>query len=352
MDRRLPPGEPLNTAGIASYRCPADRSALALAAAVQGDTIETGELVSANGRRYAVIHGVPHLVYPDTLSGVEQQTQTEYDRVAERVYDAAVDWQFAAFREDEDAVREGMLDLLGVRPGTRVLEVGCGTGRDSYRIARRLGAGGVLFLQDLSPQMVYVCARNMSTRHQATPMPCALEYSVSNAGYLPFPDECFDAVFHFGGINQFGDIPKAIAELTRVTKSDGRVLVGDEAVAPWLADTEFRGIVTTNNALFDTEAPLAALPMGARDVTVKWVIGNCFYVIAFTKGDGPPPLDLDLPHAGWRGGSMRTRYFGRLEGVTPEAKDLAIQAAKAAGVSVHEWLDRLVKEGAERPRKR
>jgi len=94
------------------------------------------------------------------------------------------------------------------------------------------------------------------------------------------------------------------------------------------------------------------LPICARDVTVKWIIGNCFYVIAFTKGSGPPPLDLDLPHQGWRGGSMRTRYYGRLEGVTLEAKALAQQAAAVAGVSVHEWLDRLVKNAAERILKR
>jgi hypothetical protein len=69
-------------------------------------------------------------------------------------------------------------------------------------------------------------------------------------------------------------------------------------------------------------------------------------VIAFRKGDGPPPLDLDLPHQGWRGGTMRSRYFGQLEGVTPEAKALARQAAAKSGVSVHEWLDRLVRSQA------
>jgi len=40
---------------------------------------------------------------------------------------------------------------------------------------------------------------------------------------------------------------------------------------------------------------------------------------------------------------MRSRYFGILEGVTPEAKARAIDAAKASGLSVHEWLDRLIK---------
>ena len=291
-------------------------------------------------------------MHPETLSPIEQQTQAEYDRVAERIYDTAVDWQFAAFLEDEDAVREGMVDLLRVQPGQRVLEVGCGTGRDSYRIGRRLGPGGALFMQDLSPNMVAACARNMRDRVERDEVECVLEYSVSNVVHLPFADGFFDAVFHFGGLNQFGDIPKAIAELTRVVGPGGRVLVGDEAVAPWLKGTEFEAIVTTNNPLFKADAPLSALPVSARDVTITWVIANSFYVIAFTKGDGPPPLDLDRPHSGWRGGSMRTRYFGQLEGVTPEAKGLARDAAATEGVSLHEWLDRVVKDGARRTLKR
>jgi len=64
-------------------------------------------------------------------------------------------------------------------------------------------------------------------------------------------------------------------------------------------------------------------------------------------GEGFPPVDMDLPHQGWRGGTLRTRYYGRLEGVTPQARELAVKAASAKGVSVHEWLDALVRKAAE-----
>jgi SAM-dependent methyltransferase len=201
-------------------------------------------------------------------------------------------------------------------------------------------------MQDLSPGMVSVCVRIMSDLASTGTFSCSLDYSVSNATALPFPDDYFDAVFHFGGFNQFGDLKKGAAELTRVAKPGGRIVIGDEAVAPWLKGTEFEAIVTTNNALFNAEVPLAALPENAREVVVRWIIGNCFYVIGFRKGDGLPPLNLDLPHKGWRGGTMRSRYFGVLEGVTVEAKALAKQAAQKAGVSVHEWLDQLVKSEA------
>jgi ubiquinone/menaquinone biosynthesis C-methylase UbiE len=336
---------------VNDFRCPRTGSTLRLVHEVirNGDAI-AGALVSVEGAMYPIEQGIPNFVDPQALSEIEAHTRAEYDRVAESIYDVAVDWQFAAMCEDEHAVRESMVDWLQLDRDVQVLEVGCGTGRDSCRLARRLGPGGRLHMQDLSPGMVHACARKMSAVAATSPFACRLDYSVSNAASLPFPDATFDAVFHFGGFNQFGDLKKGAAELARVAKPGGRVLIGDEAVAPWLKGSEFEAIVTANNPLFKAEAPLEMLPPGARDVTVRWIIGNCFYVIVFRTGDGPPPLNLDLPHKGWRGGTMRSRYFGVLEGVTVEAKSLARTLATEAGLSMHEWLDGLVKREAQRPK--
>lgn len=334
---------------ISQYRCPYDQSELHLENAVIADGgVQTGELVSAAGRRYSINDGIPNLMLSDTLTKIELDTRAEYDRVAEDIYDRAVDWQFAAFLEDENTVRETMVNLLELEPGMRVLEVGCGTGRDSFRLARRLGAGGELHMQDLSPRMVMVCRSKMKERAAEFGINCALEYSASNAIALPYESETFDAVFHFGGFNHFGDLKKGAAELARVAKRGGRVLFGDEAVAPWLKGTEFDGIVSTNNPLFKADTPFECLPELARDVTVRWLIANCFYVIAFTKSEGPPPLDLDLPHAGARGGSLRSRYFGVLEGVSTETKGLVREAAAKAGLSIHDWLDARLRSAASK----
>jgi ubiquinone/menaquinone biosynthesis C-methylase UbiE len=119
--------------------------------------------------------------------------------VAERSTTRLSDWQFAAFHEDEDRVRDAMIDWLGVSARQRVLEVGCGTGRDSSRLARRLGAGGALFMQDLSPPMVQACIGRMQRDTSVRDAGCAIEYSVSNARHLPFADDSFDAVFHSAG---------------------------------------------------------------------------------------------------------------------------------------------------------
>jgi len=332
---------------VASFRCPKHGSALRLSGVVGADAeISAGSLVSPEGCVYPIEQGVPNFLDAGRLTQIEASTMVEYDRVADGIYDVAVDWQFASMYEDENEVRESMVDMLHLAAAHNVLEVGCGTGRDSFRLARRLGAAGHLHMQDISGGMVHACVRKMAEYSGKMSLACGLDYSVSSALALPFPDDVFDAVFHFGGFNQFGDLPRGAAELARVTRPGGYVLLGDEAVAPWLKGTEFEAIVTTNNPLFKADAPLSVLPACARDVTVRWVMANCFYVIAFRKGAGLPPLNLDLPHKGWRGGTMRSRYFGQLEGVTPEAKAFARQAAARSGVSVHEWLDRLVRKQA------
>jgi ubiquinone/menaquinone biosynthesis C-methylase UbiE len=327
----------MTPADVEFYRSPETLSPLRL---------DGNDLLSAEGHRFFAVGDVPNLLWPPDLSTTEAKTKSEYDRVAERIYDTALNWQFAALREDEETVRELMVDMLGPKPDWRILEVGCGTGRDSHRLARRLGAHGMLFMQDLSPNMVHTCVARMADYDSKLNFKCRLRYSISNAVYLPFDSGFFDAVFHFGGFNEFSDHKRAAEEFARVVKLGGKVLFGDESVGPWLRGTEFGGIVTTNNPLFNHELPLTSLPVCAREVNVRWIMGNCFYVITFRKGDGPPPLDLDLPHKGWRGGTMRSRYFGVLEGVTPEAKDLVKQAAASTGLSVHEWLDRVVRRQA------
>ncbi len=331
------------------YVCPVSHSRLSVSEArsAEPEEITEGQLVSETGTRYEVRQGVPVFLPLTLLSETEQETQAEYDASAEQKYDAAVDWLFQSFYEDEDDVREQMIDLLHLTPDANVLEIGSGTGRDSFRIARKLGKRGEFFVQDLSEQMVLKTRERLEAESQKLGLSAKIDYFVSTARFLPFPEGFFDAVFHFGGFNNFSEPKKTLAEMTRIVKQGGRVVFGDEALPPWLEGTEFGEMIVTNNPLFKHKAPLEHLPVNAREVTLRWILGGCFYLIDFKVGDGPPPVNIDLPHKGWRGGTMRTRYYGQLEGVTPEARKMAIEAAKAQGVSVHEWLDSLVRKAAK-----
>ena len=223
-----------------------------------------------------------------------------------------------------------------------VLETGAGTGRDSEVIAKRLGEGGKLYVQDLSPAFL---GRNIERMRDSKNY---IEPALANGYYLPFADHSFDACFHFGGINAFGDIKRAFTEMVRVTKPGGKIVVGDENMPAWLRETTFAKILINSNPEFAYPLPLDKLPIEARKTRIEWIIGGVFYVIDFEVGVGEPYADFDFPIPGVRGGTHRTRYFGHLEGISPATKQLAQSARAKTGKDMHQWLDDVVREAAKR----
>lgn len=310
-------------------------------AVCEGDEIISGVLLSSSGHRFEIRNGVPDLTYPFELPLVDQKSLQQYEERAD-AYDRYLPLTFSTYGEDEQAVRNAMIDKLDLRPDSIVLETGAGTGRDSEIIARRLGDGGKLYIQDLSSSFL---SKNIERMHGSS---VQVEPALANGYYLPFADNSFDACYHFGGINAFGDIKRAFAEMARVTKVGGKVVVGDESMPPWLRDTEFGRILMNSNPEFTYPLPLDKLPVEARKTRLEWIIGGVFYLIDFVVGEGEPHADFDFPIPGVRGGTHRTRLYGQLEGVTPEAKRLAYEARAKTGKSMHQWLDEVVREAAKR----
>ena len=339
----------MHRTSVDSYRCPYTGERLRLEDAQEsGGEIVSASLLSEGGLRYGVVDGIAHVIQPDreTYSPEETREAAYYEATA-RDYDAVIDWLFKSFREDETTSRAKMIDLLELRPDSRVLETGAGTCRDTIEIAHRLGAAGKLFVQDLSPSMLAIGRDRMRASGVLDGAHGTVEFIIGNATRLPFPDDSLDAAYHFGGFNLFSDKKTALREMARVVRPGGKVVVGDEGMAPWRRHTEYGAILMNSNKLYQYEPRLEDLPENAREAGVRWLIGDAFYVIDFRVGDGAPDIDLDLPIQGRRGGTHRTRYYGVLEGVTPDAKRMAEEAAHASGVTMHEWLDRAVREAAQ-----
>ena len=324
------------------YVCPETKAPLSLVVEEERDgAVITGSLDRGDGVKYPIRDGIPDLIYPRDLSGEAKEAQEYYEGVAE-VYDDVAHLSFRIQYVDENEARRGFADLLGLKPGDRVLELACGTGRDSEIIASDLGPEGQLYLQDISPSML------LRTKEKLSGASVPVEAVVGNAVHLPFPDGYFDAVFSFGGLGVFGDIKGALKEMVRVSKVGAKVVAGDESMPPWLFESEYGQILLANNPLFKKPIPFEDLPVEARDVVVRWLVGGVYYLIEFTVGDGEPKADFDLPIPGRRGGTLRTRFYGKLEGVTPEAVQLAEKAREASGKSMHDWLDEIVREAARR----
>lgn len=289
-------------------------------------------LVTAAGTAYPLIDGIADFVAASDAAPAYAGHQDYYRSRADE-YDRGNDAMFAMLRCDEAAERNAMIDELRLAPGARVLEIGCGTCRDTVHLLER---GASVCAGDLSREML-VIGRQRLGEHGADL--ARVRLFRADAMRLPFPDGAFDAAFHFGGLNLFPDIAAALAEMARVVRPGGRIVAGDEGVAPWLAATQFADILRNSNPLFAHSAPLDRFPVSARNVSCRWVLGGSFYLLAFDRGAGEPALDLDVTFPGKRGGSHRTRFFGKLEGVSPQLREQIIARAADEGTSVAEWLE-------------
>ncbi|MDT8899746.1 class I SAM-dependent methyltransferase [Anaeroselena agilis] len=326
------------------YRCPETGQALRLAAGAvisRGDITE-GVLVSAGGKEYRVKDGVPDFTFPATLMENDGFSRREYDAAAEE-YNSLQHVTFDILCHDEKKFREEMIGLMRIKEGDRVLETAAGTGLNLPYIFTELKNSGEVYVQDISPGMLSVCGAVAGQRDDV-----GCERSVGNAAYLPFPDNYFDSALSFGGIGVFAEQEKAIREMVRVVKPGGRIVFGDEGVGPWLKSSTYGKILIDNNRYYDDEAPIRLLPVEARDVAVRWVLGGGFYLMDFSVGEGEPEANFAYPIPGKRGGTLLTRYYGKLEGVSPATKELAQKARDKSGKSMHQWLEEAIRLAAER----
>lgn len=260
---------------------------------------------------------------------------------AANIHDNSLRWVFNTFGSDEPSLRKSLISRLHLSKGMTILITGAGAGNDLPYIAQSLEGAGGIYAQDIAKQMLMAGVERHAA--QVNAMGVDVFFSASDATNLPFGDNVFDAAYHFGGLNLFPNIRKGISEMNRVVKPGGRIVISDEGIAPWLKQSKLGEMLIKNNPLYIYDAPLSLLPETAKSVNLSWELCNCFYVIEYTVSDSLLPINIDVPHIGRRGGSIRTRYFGQLEGIDPALRDRVYAEAEKFGISRVEYLESLLR---------
>lgn len=123
-------------------------------------------------------------------------------------------------------------DRLALRPGEAVLDAGCGAGEVCVEFARRVGPGGRVCGIDPSVTMVE------AARASATQAGVRVEHEVASIYALPYPDGTFDAVRAERVFQHLDEPARGLAELVRVTRPGGRVMVIDPDHSQWALAVE------------------------------------------------------------------------------------------------------------------
>jgi ubiquinone/menaquinone biosynthesis C-methylase UbiE len=109
-------------------------------------------------------------------------------------------------------------DLMNVREGSRVLEVGCGLGFDAIALARIVGSTGWVVAVDSSKAMLE------AARSRAENLGLPIEFAQGDAGRLDLDDGCFDCARVDRTLQHIPDPEKVLTEMARVTRNGGRIV--------------------------------------------------------------------------------------------------------------------------------
>lgn len=203
--------------------------------------------------------------------------------------------------------RARAVDAAAPRSGDSALDVCCGTGDLTLELARRVAPGGSVVGCDFSERMLEIARGKPAGAGAAAP-----RFEWADALDLPYADASFDVVTVGFGVRNLDDLGRGIAEMARVLRPGGRLVILE------ITEPQRPPLSTFFSIWFDRLVPLIGTLAGDRDA---------YSYLPESVKRFPPPADLaalidtagGLGEIRWRilAGGIIAIHSGRLAGGEP-----------------------------------
>jgi demethylmenaquinone methyltransferase/2-methoxy-6-polyprenyl-1,4-benzoquinol methylase len=187
-------------------------------------------------------------------------------------------------------------DLARVGPGGRVLDVATGTGDLAIELAGRVSPGGEVIASDFAEGMLDRARVKAAGAEHGTVRP---RFEWADAMELPYPDDSFDAATVGFGARNFDDLARGLAQMTRVVRPGGRVVVLEITTPTRAPLSLFYGL------WFDRIVPALGRLAGAGAALSRRDSSDASIAAAYTylpnsvkRFPGPAALAAELERAG------------------------------------------------------
>jgi len=225
-----------------------------------------------------------------------EQVRDMFDRVA-GVYDVLNTAMSAGLHR---RWRERAADLARAAPGDRVLDVATGTGDLAIELAQRVAPGGEVVGSDFSEGML----ARARTKAAGAKLAVSPRFEWGDALSLPYGADSFDAATVGFAARNFADLGRGLAEMVRVVRPGGRVVVLDFTTPTKPPLSVFFGV------WFDRVVPVLGQLTGwltralgrLRGVAVDDAIANAYTYLPNSVKRFATPVELaaELERAGLR----------------------------------------------------
>jgi ubiquinone/menaquinone biosynthesis C-methylase UbiE len=221
----------------------------------------------------------------------------------------------------ESVGRTRAIELLDARPGMRILDLACGPGNLSRRLAELVSPDGDVLGVDLATGMIEL-ARSAGIAHA--------RFEVMDIESLELPDGAFDAAICGHGFQFASDLPLAMREARRVLRPDGRLAASVPLSTP--GDSAWALLDT----VIDRRLPPAPVAVDQRATRAAVQDATTFRQTALDAGFNAARVEVIVEDVHWESAEHLVSMFmgwwdcaSRLEGMDPIARQAFMDDAIA-----------------------